>query len=120
VRQAVARPVAQPDAPLRIQLDPVRLSDLPGMRAWHEPCQPLTHPPAPRLRDSWLLRHAPIVHTPGRVSSPDPEVGPSYRSEMGPGVGRSEYDVRDQTLTPSRFAFTSMRRVRLVGSGLLE
>ncbi len=36
------------------------------------------------------------------------------------GVGRSEYDVRDHTCTPSRLATTWIRRVLRSGSGLLE
>jgi hypothetical protein len=30
------------------------------------------------------------------------------------------YEVRDHTSTPSRLVFTSIRRVRFSGSGLLE
>ncbi len=37
------------------------------------------------------------------------------------GVGcRSVYDVRDHTLSPSRFTFTSILRVRFSGSGFDE
>ena len=36
------------------------------------------------------------------------------------GVGRSEYEVRDHTCTPSRLVLTSMRRVRFSGSGFVE
>jgi DNA-binding transcriptional LysR family regulator len=43
-----------------------------------------------------------------------------YFFEVSCGVGRSEYDVRDHTFTPSRLATTSIRRVRRSGSGLLE
>ena len=44
----------------------------------------------------------------------------NYFFEVSCGVGRSEYDVRDHTFTPSRFVTTSIRRVRRSGSGLLE
>ena len=37
------------------------------------------------------------------------------------GSCRSEYDVRDHTLTPGRFtSFTSILRVRFSGSGLVD
>ena len=37
------------------------------------------------------------------------------------GSWRNEYDVRDHTLTPGRFtSFTSILRVRLSGSGLVD
>ncbi len=39
----------------------------------------------------------------------------------GFGSWRSEYDVRDHTLTPGRFtSFTSILRVRLSGSGFVD
>ena len=39
----------------------------------------------------------------------------------GFGSCRSEYDVRDHTLTPGRFtSFTSILRVRFSGSGLVD
>ena len=46
-------------------------------------------------------------------------VDASYCSAFG--SCRSEYDVRDHTLTPGRFtSFTSIFRVRFSGSGLVD